>query len=208
MNQEPKQPNEVRRLLNQLSAQRLLSAVPITWDEIDEMLPSLNRQEAERYLNGQLDDPRRAALFDVLFRFHPGLRAVLRPQEAMPEPPPVIVFRRAVQSRQAEEVPLRLAAKPASGVATTIRLISDEGYSLDLFPSNEHNGYHEVYLDGGKPAGTVTLYVAGEPIEWVQPLDDEGFGRVRTSALAEVLAGTAALEMIVSPADATLDTEA
>lgn len=186
---------DARRLLAEIHAQRLLSHVPITWDEVEELLPALNRREAARHLDGELQDPQRSVLFDILFSYHPGLREVLRPSPEVVSPP-VIVLRRAESAQDAADVPLKLSAKPADPLSEMVVLETDDGNKIELF-RHSRKGWHTVRFIGGRPAGAVTLFVDGVPIPWSRPLDGQGFGAIATDALTEFLNREAAMEMIV-----------
>jgi hypothetical protein len=166
---------------------RLLGAGPLAWDEVEALLPSLNRREAARYLRGELEDLNQAALFDVLFAYHPSLREVLHPGKRVQEPPPVIVLRR-------QEPPIRAAAKQGgSGDAETF-LSGADGYQVRVFAHPEL-GRTTLRFTGAKPLGEVTLYVNGSRIQLVEPFDQHGYGVVLTKDIAAVQSGDASLEL-------------
>jgi hypothetical protein len=196
-----------RRAVSAALAQRIFSLAPVTWDEIEALLPSLNRGEAVRHLSGIRDDRERAALFDALFAYHPGLRTVLRPEEPLPQPPTVFVFRRQQSTTAGQGTPLRAAAREAPKMSETVRFRCDGPYELTLFPSSRHEGQHVVSFTSTVPPGAATLYVDGEPLEWIRTPDGQGRGFLASADLADVLNGSANLEMVVESADDLTDNE-
>jgi hypothetical protein len=185
-------PPEVEALARQalVEVDRLLGDVSLAWDEIEARWP-LSRAEARRWLAGELDDPRRAALYRVLFAYRPGLRAALAAAGEIAEPPAVIVFHRA--DAAGAGILLRAAAAPQPD-AGEVLLESPEGYRLEAFLSSRV-GCSELRWAGGEPAGAVTLYVDGVPLELLEAFDAEGDALVRSRDLEPVLRGAAVLEM-------------
>lgn len=187
------------RAFGEAAARRLLGSRPISWLEIEELLPSLNRDDAKRYLDGTLDDPQRVALFNVLFMCRPGLKATLRPADVTRASKRVMVLRPEVTtvSTQTTLEP-RLAASEAKPASRTLRW-SGDGWMIELFPATDFPGEYVIALEGQMAVRQVTLFVFGAPLPLTKPLDDEGFGRAQADDLAEVLSGEASLELIVEP---------
>ncbi len=80
MNSNPNANQDVpsrRELWGTIQIKRIFSPIPISWEEVEEILPFLNRQDALQFLAGDADDFNRRVLYNELFRWHPALRTAL-----------------------------------------------------------------------------------------------------------------------------------
>ncbi|MDA1052510.1 MAG: hypothetical protein O3C40_18800 [Planctomycetota bacterium] len=76
-----------RELWRTIQVKRIFSPIPICWEEVEEILPFLNRQDALRFVAGEVDDFNRRILYEELFRWHPALRpAETSPSQVSPAP--------------------------------------------------------------------------------------------------------------------------
>jgi hypothetical protein len=159
----------------------------------------LSRHEAAHHLGGRLDDPNRAALYDVLFAYHPALRVALLRLPEPSAPPPLI----ALETAEAGEAFWQLAAGGPPEATAGKGLFRCGDGDLWLFPHTERADLTSLEFRARTP-GVVpgALYVGGRPVELAEAFDRHGLAAVKTAVIEPVLRGEAELAFTPQPAEA------
>lgn len=187
-----------RRLWAELQITRLFCPLPISWDEVEEILPFLTRDNAQRFIAGEATDFTQRTLFIELFRWHPGLALTL------PEPvrhSTSIVFRMTPPAA-AGAATLTAAASPscadeASGdkpLPDEEWLTIDDGLKLRL-ARHMRTGWMTLQLVGRTVTETATVWVDERQIELVERFSPDGFAVVKDEDVVPVLRGAAVLKI-------------
>ena len=191
--------NSGRRLWAEIQVKRLFSPLPISWDEVEEIVPFLTRDHARRFLAGEATDFTRSTLFTELFRWHPGLPLTLpSPTDRTTS----IVFRMTPPALTASAATLTAAASPscAEGAAANqplpdeVWISTDDGLKLRL-ARHMRTGWMTLQLVGRTVTESATVWVADRQIELVERFSPDGIAVVMAEDVIPVWRDAATLEI-------------
>lgn len=193
--------DERRRLLAQIQVKRVFSSIPICWDEVEEILPFFNREDAVRFLNGEVDDLNRRVLYGELFRWHPALRTKLRPDLDVSEPTIIMLSRAELPKSAAPAAQLTASASAscaAAEVPGNILLASSGSDEVQVIVIPHTNPkWTTLRFLKHEPHQEITLVINDVEIQPVEPLDEKGYLVVQKQDIAPVEDDGAILEVIV-----------